>query len=108
MSNTIVGQAAVNTAKSMATTNANNASKVNSHANGNASEAKPAVATTDTVTLSEEALALSRADAELNARNGDGVEPPMHQDRMRNGDGVEPPKAQAYNGDGVEPPKNPV
>ncbi|MGR3970063.1 hypothetical protein [Shewanella sp. 1180_01] len=95
MSNTIVGQTSVNTAKI--------ANQLNSKPLDALQETKeqisqdPTQPVTNTVMISEEALALLAAD------NGDGVEPPKQQ--AYNGDGVEPPKQQAYNGDGVEPPK---
>ncbi len=95
MSNTIAGQTSVNTAK--ITTQLNSKSQAELKETQAATSQVATQAATETVQISEEALALLAAD------NGDGVEPPKQQ--AYNGDGVEPPKQQAYNGDGVEPPK---
>lgn len=94
MSSTIVGQTSVNTAKTTVQTSFD--PKVNGQDNQTVTTQSTAKSESDTVQISEEALALLAAD------NGDGVEPPKQ--KTDNGDGVEPPKQQAYNGDGVEPP----
>ena len=64
--------------------------------------ASPAVKTTDSVQISEQAKALLAKEAVTTLGNGEGIEPPNTV--SGNGEGIEPPVTVSGNGEGIEPP----
>ena len=64
--------------------------------------ASPAVKTTDSVQISEQAKALLAKEAVATLGNGEGIEPPNTV--AGNGEGIEPPVTVSGNGEGIEPP----